>query len=1223
MQKYIKTSVIVLGFAMLFAGFSSAEASFTWNGASNDCATLSVANYTTNSGFGSPCWNGSSVSASAGDYVNVRVYYHNGSDLTGSSVTATNTRVTVNTQLSSSVSHTVSGQITSDQGSLSFSGGNINLSSAQSLDLTEVRVYFNQSTSSYTNYGSEILSSGISLGSIAPGWNTQGSVVLTFHVSSSAALCTDPTASNQGQPLPCSYPPATCTISSFVANPASITSGQASVLSWGTNNCTNVNITTLGNVQYSSIQSVYPTTTTSYTINASNSTSTAQSRSVTVTVSQASQCAISSFNATPSTITSGQSSSLNWSTTNCTSVNIIGLGNVAVSGTQSVYPTATTTYTLNAVGSTGAQLSQTATVAVSNIATSGTITATPANCVIPQGSSSCNTVLTWNTNNPVGTSAVTKSGGATIANGNSGTYTASVSYSFGATVFYLYNSGNLLDQKPVSASCTSGATWDGSVCAQAAANSCVINSFTASPSSISSNQSSTLAWSTSNCNSANITNIGNVVTSSSQTVTPAVTTSYTLTALGSNNSQASQVVSVTVANAVTTGILTATTNCIVPQGSSTCTSALSWSTSNPVGTSAVTKSGGATIANGNSGSYTATLTYSYGSTIFYLYNSGNLLDQKSVTTSCTSGTTWDGSTCALPAANSCVISNFTASPTVIYINNNSNNTPSSLSWNTTNCNSVSISSLGSVANSGSQNVYPQATTTYTLNAYGANGIQQNQSVTVTVNNNNYNNNYCTISYFNSSQSSVTSGSAVTLSWSTSGCTSTGITNLGSVSSSGSQYVYPQSTTSYTLNAYGQNGGYQTQTVQVYVNNNNNYNYNYNYNNYNNCTISYFTATPVSVPGGLPAYLSWNTSGCTSVSISGLGSVNLSGTQNVYPSYTTNYILSAYGYNNNIPQTQSVQVNVGNNTQQQYFNACAVTTVATNVTKNSATFNGLITNPNGGSVNSYFEYGTTVNLGSTTPSTSTNGAYSYVVSGLAPDTIYFYRSVSNCSNGLSYGKIEILNTQANAVTSSGGGNNVTVIRQGTTVIGTSSPILLKIENHYQSISVGDTIDYTITYKNIGKVILKNSVLQVVAPKGITLTNSSAGTYSKDTNTLTVSLGDLIPDVEGSVYVKGIVDSIPDNTAQIVTTAILVYTNPNGAQENAIAYVLNNPKNLGTNNLGAAAFFGGFFSIGLIGWLLLIILILLLILIIRNYYQKQTTTVHTIDSNGGHTTTTTNH
>jgi peptidoglycan-associated lipoprotein len=67
--------------------------------------------------------------------------------------------------------------------------------------------------------------------------------------------------------------------------------------------------------------------------------------------------------ATPDTITAGGQSTLSWQTTNATDVSIEGLGQVAVSGTQTVQPTQTTTYHLIAHGD-GGSADATATVTI-------------------------------------------------------------------------------------------------------------------------------------------------------------------------------------------------------------------------------------------------------------------------------------------------------------------------------------------------------------------------------------------------------------------------------------------------------------------------------------------------------------------------------------------------------------------------------------------------------------------------------------------------------------------------------------------------------------------------------------------------------------------------------------------------------------------------------------------------------------------------------------------
>lgn len=62
---------------------------------------------------------------------------------------------------------------------------------------------------------------------------------------------------------------------------------------------------------------------------------------------------IRSFAVEPSSITAGQSATLRWSVENADSVSISGIGSVQSSGSRSVSPDSTTTYTLSATGAGG------------------------------------------------------------------------------------------------------------------------------------------------------------------------------------------------------------------------------------------------------------------------------------------------------------------------------------------------------------------------------------------------------------------------------------------------------------------------------------------------------------------------------------------------------------------------------------------------------------------------------------------------------------------------------------------------------------------------------------------------------------------------------------------------------------------------------------------------------------------------------------------------------
>ena len=624
---------------------------------------------------------------------------------------------------------------------------------------------------------------------------------------------------------------------------------------------------------------------------------------------------------------------------------------------------------------------------------------------------------------------------------------------------------------------------------------CSITNFTANPNSITSGSSSTLTWNTNNCTSASISTIGSVNVNGNQTVSPTYSTTYVLTAYGSNGTPVSQ-----------------------------------------------------------------------------------------------------SQTVSVNQLQNCSITNFTANPNSI-----TSGGSSTLTWNTANCTSVTISNLGyNVPTSGVQVIYPTVTTSYTLTATGSNGLTQIQTVTVSVNT--YQNT-CSITNFTangSSSTTIQSGNAVNLVWNTTGNCSVTITgpNFNSSLPSGSQTIYPTYSGTYVLSTYGTYSGTQSQSVYVNVT---------NYQQYNNCAISYFSASPTSINYGGLSTLSWSTSNCTSVSITNIGSVNMYGSQYVYPTYTTTYTLTAYGTNGGAP-SQAVTINVNNYvpTPTPIYNTCAVTSVATNITRNGATLNGIVNNTSSYGASTYFEYGPTVSLGFQTNPRSSNGntSFSEIVTGLSSNTIYYYRLVSNCGTGTGRGSIEIFQTTGNQINTNT--NTTTIIRQGTTVIGTESPIMLKIENRYQSIKVGDTVDYTVTYQNIGTKTLTHPVLQVVLPRGIAFLNSSRGTYQSDTYTLTVPLEDLVPNIVGTVYLEGRVDSIDNNNAQIVTTAILVYTTPKGAQENAMAYVLNSPTG-GSSLVGAAIFGGGILPRTMLGWLFLFVIVLALVLIVRklredSLYQK---------------------
>lgn len=162
-------------------------------------------------------------------------------------------------------------------------------------------------------------------------------------------------------------PPASCTITSISADNGSISSGSSTTIRWATNNCTSASLRGSA-VSVNGTQStgaLYSTT--SFTLNAYNST-TSDSETITVTVNGGStnSCVINSFYANNNSVNYGGSTTLYWSTSNCTSASISNIGSVNVDGSNStgtLYNT--TTYTLNAWGNSTND-SKTITVTVNN-----------------------------------------------------------------------------------------------------------------------------------------------------------------------------------------------------------------------------------------------------------------------------------------------------------------------------------------------------------------------------------------------------------------------------------------------------------------------------------------------------------------------------------------------------------------------------------------------------------------------------------------------------------------------------------------------------------------------------------------------------------------------------------------------------------------------------------------------------------------------------------------
>lgn len=382
--------------------------------------------------------------------------------------------------------------------------------------------------------------------------------------------------------------------------------------------------------------------------------------------------------------------------------------------------------------------------------------------------------------------------------------------------------------------------------------------------------------------------------------------------------------------------------------------------------------------------------------------------------------------------------------------------------------------------------------------------------------------------------------------------------------------------------------------------------------YDNCRINSFFASPTTVQSGGFTNLSWSTFGCSYVTVDGV-TYPVNGSGNFGPLYSAkSYELRAYGITGQT-QYRQVYVNVQNvyvpptpvQTQPQ-----AVTTVATLVGQNSAQLNGLAILNSTGSGSTWFEWGTTQNLGNRTNSQNVFQSGSVQVSdgviNLLPNTRYFYRIGVSTQFGTAYGSIvSFVTTNRTVVISPTPTPRPQPIRE--VVVARSAPSLLelRIESIYANMCVNGDLEYKVYYRNISSQTLENTVLRATLPKELTYIQANRGKFEIIDRTLTIDLGEVRAGEQGEVTLRARVnrEAVVGNLA--VATATVVYTNTiSRAQEDAIAYSLITVTDDCPNLLGASAFgIWSFLPNTLIEWLLLILIILALVVLVRQMTKKK--------------------
>src|SRR3989344_1357840 len=477
-----------------------------------------------------------------------------------------------------------------------------------------------------------------------------------------------------------------------------------------------------------------------------------------------------SISANPSSIQSGGSSTLFWSSTNATSASINqGIGSVPKHGSRGVSPDVTKTYKLTVTGPGGTANCKTTITVQEQQPPSCTISADPSS--VQYGGSS---TLTWNSTNA--TSASINQGiGSVALNGsnvvssllNTRAYTMTVSGPGGT------------------ANCQTAVTVQ-----QQQPPSCAL---TSNLSSVQYGGDITLSWNSSNATSASIDQgIGSVGVNGTRIVYDIyASTIYTLTVTGPGGTANCKTTIIVQEQQAPSCSISANPSSVQSGGSST----LTWNSTNA--TSANLTGVGSVATNGSHSALNI-----YGTTTYTLNVTGPGGSADCQTTVYTS---------QIPAP-SCTIN---ANPTSVQQGGTSH-----LSWSSTNATSANLSSIGSVGVSGNYTVNPYTTTTYILKVYGSQGQSSQCQTTVSVGTvyNNPPSCWITLTPQSGYSCSYNYNQQATLSWGSSNVTSAYISpNIGTVSSYGSQTVFTSGSNQiYTMTASGPRGTATCRTQQIYV-----------------------------------------------------------------------------------------------------------------------------------------------------------------------------------------------------------------------------------------------------------------------------------------------------------------------------------------------------------------------------------------------------------------------
>lgn len=749
----------------------------------------------------------------------------------------------------------------------------------------------------------------------------------------------------------------------------------------------------------------------------------------------------------------------------------------------------------------------------------------------------------------------------------------------------------------------------------------------ANPTSISFNGSTTITWNSTNATSCNATGpgswSGSKGNSGSLTVSGLTSTStFTITCQGASGTQpATDSVTVTVGTQTQNPTVTISANPsqVNPGGSSTIT----WTSSNATSCNATGGQNSWTGQKNTSGSF----------------NTGALTNTTTFTITCSNSTgqASDSTTVNVGQQTQTPTVSITADQVGVPMNGST-----TIRWTSTNATACSASGgqngwSGTKNTSGSfftgsltstktftitcTNSTGQASDSVTINVNGTTGDNDGPSVTISADDRTLDSDESTTVRWESDNADSCRGSGGANGWNNRSLPTSGFFHTGDLTSD----------KTFTITCEDDDGDEASDSVTIQVNDDND-----NDNDDDEDVSVDISADDTSIDAGESTRVRWDSDNADSCEGSGGANgwnnedLDDSGSFNTGRLYRdTTFRITCENDDDTASDSITIRVDDDNNDNDNDNNGnapTAITTTAFNLTSNSAQLNSLIFS-GGSSTSTWFEWGQTASLGSSTNrdsiGTATSTTHSETIFGLSPNRTYYYRAVAENNFGRSNGAILSFTTTSGFTGGGGGGgggSNTVIIREraaSNQVVqfvggGGSNPlVMLTIDGGAEIITAGDSRYYHVTWQNISNQVLTDVFLRVLLPQTMLFQGATKGAFSAADNSLNLDIGTLYPGQGDDLYLVASAKPGTRDGEMIVVTANLVYTDQAGIQDNALAYATHRYTTAAAV-LGASVFGAGtFLPTSLLGWLILLLLLILLAWLIGRLLNDRPTTVTHIE------------